>query len=95
MLPVKTLEKILAADFKITAEDLKKYKEKAKKLNKDLEQLLLDDGAVDELELYTKIAGELEVPLVTLKGQEIKKGLFLIQNAVSYLVTEYLIPNFR
>ncbi|KKQ27823.1 MAG: Type II secretion system protein E [Candidatus Magasanikbacteria bacterium GW2011_GWC2_37_14] len=73
MLPEKILKQLLTKKFKISETDFKANAEKAKKLNKDIEQLLLDDGTVDEMELYTAAAEIFEVPIVALKGVEIKK----------------------
>jgi len=73
MLPEKILKQLLTTKFKISEKDFKEHLENAKKLNKDLELFLLDDGQVDEMELYTSAAEIFEVPLTALKGVEIKK----------------------
>ncbi len=73
MLPTKIFEQIIHESFKIPAAELKKYAEKSKKLNKDMEQLLIDEGVIDELELYTKAAEKLNLQLISLKGIDIKK----------------------
>lgn len=73
MLSTKIFYKILKEKFKLSDDDLKKSSEKAKKMNKELEQQLLDDGVLDELELYSQIAKEIGTPLMALKGLEIKK----------------------
>lgn len=75
MLPTKIFEKLLQENFKLSADDLKKYADKAKKLNKDLEQFILDEAIVDENELYIKAAEFFETPLIALKGLEIKKEI--------------------
>ncbi|MDD4476545.1 MAG: ATPase, T2SS/T4P/T4SS family [Patescibacteria group bacterium] len=48
---------------------------KAEKLNKNLEEILVAEGLMDETEFYKKMANFLEVPFVALKGKEIKKEI--------------------
>lgn len=69
------LEEILSKEYKIKSTELKKYQAQAKKIGKNTEQFLLDEGIVDELELYSKAAAHFEVPFITLKGTEIKKDI--------------------
>ena len=75
MLTKQMLEEILNKEYKIKSAELKKYKTQAKKIGKTLEQFLLDEGIIDELELYSKAAAHFEVPFITLKGTEIKKDV--------------------
>ena len=75
MLTKKMLEEILIKEYKIKAVELKKYQTQAKKIRKTIEQFLLDEGIIDELELYSKAAANFEVPFITLKGTEIKKDV--------------------
>ena len=73
MLPEKTLGQILKEDFNIGTAMFRSYVEKAEKLNKSIEQYLLDEGLVDETALYAKAATFFGVPTIELKGREIKK----------------------
>jgi len=75
MLPSKTLNQLLKEDFKLKAAELKDYLAKAKKMNKRLEPYLINEGIVDELDLYTKAAEKFDVPIVGLKGKDIKKEI--------------------
>ncbi|MCB9798632.1 Flp pilus assembly complex ATPase component TadA [Candidatus Nomurabacteria bacterium] len=69
----KELLEILKSDFELSEADLKKNLEDAQKQKKDLDTFLVDEGIVDETELYSKLAEALKVKFVPLKGQEIKK----------------------
>lgn len=75
MLPIKIFDEIIKKEYKIKSDELKKYETQAKKLNKPLEQFLLDEKILDELELYSKAAAKFDVPFITLKGTEIKKDV--------------------
>ncbi|MBU1895320.1 Flp pilus assembly complex ATPase component TadA, partial [Patescibacteria group bacterium] len=59
----------------INKKELKDYSDKAGKLKKNLEQYLVDEGIVDELELYSEVAKKLKVSLIPLKGKDIKKDI--------------------
>lgn len=72
MLPQELFKNLLKSLYKIKPADIKSYSAKAAKLGKDLEQYLIDEGIVDEIELYSKAAKKMEVPFVELKGKEIK-----------------------
>ncbi len=71
----KLLNTILQKVFKIKAKERKEYEKKAKKLNKQLEQYLIDENIIDETELYTSIGKKLNTKFVALKGKEIKKEI--------------------
>src|SRR3989339_535436 len=74
MLSEKNLKSILRKyDFAIKPEDLKASAEKAKKLGKELEEVLVTDNIIDENQLYEKAGEEFKVEFVALKGREIKK----------------------
>lgn len=85
MLNLDTLKKVIKKyDLKITPSQFKAARAKADKLKKDLEEILIDDGLVDEGELYQKLGTYLNVPFVALKGREIKKdALNLIPGPVA------------
>lgn len=73
MLSKQLLTQILKEKFNLKQSEINSFSEKAAKIKKDLEQLLTDDGVVDEVELYTKAAEKMEVAFTVLKGIEIKK----------------------
>ena len=75
MLPEKLLSQLLKDEFDVKPSDLRAAIAKAEKLGKNLEQYLIDEGTVDELELYNKASKSLNVPLIELKGKEIKKEI--------------------
>jgi type IV pilus assembly protein PilB len=75
MLHKKLLEKLLKQIGEINKKDIKEYAEKADRLNQTLEQYLTHEGIIDEMELYSAAATELDVPLIELKGREIKKDI--------------------
>ena len=75
MLPNKIFEEIITKEYKIKKTELKKYETQAKKVGKEIEQFLIDEGIVDELEMYSKAADKFDVPFITLKGTEIKKDV--------------------
>ncbi len=59
----------------IDAKTLRAFTEKATKLKKSLEEILIAENAVDETELYTRAAEILETPFIGLKGREIKQDI--------------------
>ncbi|MBI5221992.1 MAG: type II/IV secretion system protein [Candidatus Magasanikbacteria bacterium] len=73
MLPQKLLNVLLKEHFKISGADMKSYSAKAPKVGKTLEQYLLDEGIVDETELYSEVAKGIGAPFIELGGKEIKK----------------------
>src|SRR3989344_6811272 len=73
MLPEKIFHELLKDKFRLSAKELRGDLAKAKKLNKTLEQQLIDDAIVDEVDLYTAAAKKFAVPFTALKGREIKK----------------------
>jgi len=75
MLPEKLLSQLLKDEFDVKPSDLRAAIAKAEKLGKNLEQYLIDEGTIDELELYNKASKSLNVPLIELKGKEIKKEI--------------------
>ncbi|MFA4831446.1 MAG: ATPase, T2SS/T4P/T4SS family [Patescibacteria group bacterium] len=75
MLPEKLLNKLLDSQFKIGKKDMKGYIARAKKLNRSLEEHLVHEGIIDEVELYTEAAKIMGVPMIALKGREIKKDV--------------------
>ena len=85
MIRLDTLKKIIKKyGFKITAAQLRAAQATAVKLNKDPEEILINDGLVGESELYQKMGAYLNVPFVALKGREIKKdALNLIPGPVA------------
>lgn len=76
MLPLNTVKKILAKyNFEISPADVKASQAKAEKLHKPWEEVLVDDGLIDEQGFYEKASKYFEVPFVGLKGKEIKKDI--------------------
>lgn len=75
MLPKQLLNKLLKEKFNLKPSDVNSYLTKATKVKKELERYLLDEGIVDEVELYTKAAEAMEMPFTTLKNKEIKKDV--------------------
>lgn len=73
MLNEKLLYKLIKKLFGINTSELKGYAEKAKKLDKELEEYLSHEGIIDEIKLYTEAAKIMEVPFIEIKGKEIKK----------------------
>lgn len=73
MLPQKLLNALLKDHFKISGADMRTYSAKAPKVGKTLEQYLLDEGIVDETELYSEVAKGMDAPFIELGGKEIKK----------------------
>lgn len=67
------LLKILKSKFELTDTELKKHVDAASKQKKELNTFLVDEGIVDETELYSELAKHLKVDFISLKGQEIKK----------------------
>lgn len=75
MLPKKNLHEILQKKFNLKRKELKDYQTKATKLKKKTEQYLIDEGIIDELELYNELAKKKGFSFVALKGREIKKEI--------------------
>ncbi|MBP9761200.1 MAG: Flp pilus assembly complex ATPase component TadA [Candidatus Magasanikbacteria bacterium] len=75
MLSQTLLLELLKKELKISSVELKQYEKEAKKLKKDLETYVIEKGKVDEQDLYTSAAKKLDIPLVALKGREIKKDV--------------------
>lgn len=76
MLSAKTLKIVLdKLDKTVGNRQLAEMSEKAVKLGKTLEEMLVADALVDENELYQKAAIVLGVPFINLKGKEIKKEI--------------------
>jgi len=73
MLLEKELKTIVTDYLHLSSKDLLGYEKQAKKINKPLEQYLLDENIVGENDLYAAAAKLFEVPFVSLKGKEIKK----------------------
>lgn len=73
MLLDKLVEKILKEKYGATATDIKNYQGISAKLKKSLEQYVIEENIVDEGELYSEAAKNMNVPFVALKGKEIKK----------------------
>jgi type IV pilus assembly protein PilB len=76
MFSEKTLKNVLnKLNKKVGNRQITEAKEKALKLNKKLEEILIADGLVEENELYQKTGEILEVPFISLKSKEIKKDI--------------------
>lgn len=79
MLSLNTL-KDLNKNYKLgfTPAVLRTAEEKAKKMSKSVEEVLIMDGLVDEGTLYEKAADFFSVPFVALKGREFKKDVLAL-----------------
>jgi type IV pilus assembly protein PilB len=75
MLPLKTLKEIIKKYKLASAGGLRSSQTKATKFNKNLIEILINDGVVNEIELYEKAAEYLDIPYINLKGREIKKDI--------------------
>ncbi len=73
MLTPTLLKTILTKQFKFTEKEILKAIDKATKAEKSLEDYLVDEGSIDEVDLYKKVADKLEVPFVQIKDTEISK----------------------
>lgn len=74
MLSSKTLKTVLGKlEKKVGNRQLAQAQEKAESTHKTLEEVLIADALVEENELYQKAALVLDVPMINLKGKEIKK----------------------
>lgn len=74
MLPPSTLKKILDEyHFNISPANFKASELQAEKTNKPLEETLVNNGLVDEKDLYEKYGRYFNVSFIGLKGLEIKK----------------------
>ncbi len=76
MLSLPTFKKVLKKySFKITPAELRTAQTKATRDKKSVEEILLNDGALNEAEFYQKMGEYLKVPFINLKGREIKKDV--------------------
>ncbi len=76
MLSAKTLKTVLGKlEKKVGNRQLAQSQETAEKTHKTLEEVLISEALVEENELYQKAASVLDVPMVSLKGKEIKKEI--------------------
>jgi len=76
MLSAKTLKNVLGKlEKKVGNRQLAEAQDKAEKTHKTLEEVLISDALVEESELYQKAALFLDVPMINLKGKEIKKDI--------------------
>ena len=73
MLPEKILKDIIKKNKLCPAKDLRSASAKATKTGKGLEDTLINEGYVNEEDLYEKASKYFDVPLIELKGREIKK----------------------
>ena len=73
MLPLKTLKNVLKESKLGDTASWKAAQAKATKMNKGLEEVLINDGIVNEQDLYEKTGKYLNFPYISLKGKEIKK----------------------
>jgi type IV pilus assembly protein PilB len=73
MLLPKTLKTVLKKYKLGDTASWKAAEAKAEKMNKSFEEILINDGIVNETDLYEKTAEYLQVPYISLKGKEIKK----------------------
>lgn len=76
MIRLDLLKKLIKKyDFKVTPSQMRAAQAKATKLKKELEEVLVNDGLLDEGLLYQKLGNYLNVPFIALKGREIKKDV--------------------
>jgi len=58
-----------------TEDQIKEAEEKSTKSNKKTEEVLFEDGVVDEAEFYQKLGEMLKTPYLALKGRQIDKAI--------------------
>jgi len=75
MLSEKTLINTLKEYKLLNPKDLVEIQNKAEKLNKTLEEVLINENYLDETILYEKVGEYLDVPFVELKGLEIGRDV--------------------
>lgn len=75
MIPESQLIKLLTGEFGLSKKDITAYTKKAINKRKTLEQFVVDEGIVEEEDVYGALAKEFEVPFMALKGKEIKKDI--------------------
>jgi type IV pilus assembly protein PilB len=75
MLHEKLLFTLIEKELKLATTDIRQYKKEAKKEKKLLEEYLIEKGIIDEMELYSAAATQMDVPMVQIKGREIKKDI--------------------
>ncbi|TSC84368.1 MAG: Type II secretion system protein E [Parcubacteria group bacterium Gr01-1014_13] len=75
MLLPKTLKTVLKKYKLGDTASWKAAQEKSEKMNKGFEETLINDGIVNETDLYEKTGEYLQVPYIGLKGKEIKKEI--------------------
>jgi type IV pilus assembly protein PilB len=76
MIPVATIKKILKKfDFKVSPSQAHLTMTKAEKLHKPWEEVLAEEGIIDETGFYEKAGKYFDVPFISLKGREIKKDV--------------------
>jgi len=73
MLPKDIFKQYIRKHTDLKSRDLKEYEKRAKKMQRDLELFLIEEGVVDEVGMYTEAAKLLDVPFVTIRGREIDK----------------------
>lgn len=78
MLHDSFFKKLCTEQFGIPPSELENYEKSAKKVRKDIEAYLIDEGIIDETRLYTAAAELFQVPFISLKGKEIPKEVLNI-----------------
>ena len=94
MLTTATIKNIIKHyKLAVTPAALKAAQEKGKKTNKEAIEVLIADGAVNEEKFFAQAAEFLKVPLVTLRGKEIKKEVLnLIPRGRKFSTERELFP---
>ncbi len=78
------LKKILIKNEILTQEELEKHEKEAKKLNKKLQNYLLEKKVISSLVLYENAAAYYKLPFIDLKNQTIRKDvLFMIPEPIA------------
>ncbi|PIR03698.1 MAG: hypothetical protein COV59_04475 [Candidatus Magasanikbacteria bacterium CG11_big_fil_rev_8_21_14_0_20_39_34] len=71
----KLILDILKSTYGFSKDTIEKHTSDAKKTKRELEAFLVDEGIVDEVELYSELAKKIGVEFIALKGREIKKDI--------------------
>jgi type IV pilus assembly protein PilB len=75
MLPINTLKTILKKYKLGTPAEWRSSQTKATKLNKNFEEILLNETKINETDLYEKAGEYLNIPFIGLKNREVKKDI--------------------
>lgn len=75
MLPSTVLKDVIKKFSLAPASAIRSAQGKATQAHKNLEDILINEGIINEADLYEKAAQYLDIPFISLKGREIKKEI--------------------